>query len=208
MLNLNSCQIALLNDGTSWHSLQQCPSVPSSTFSAAPLSPFWYWSFLGILRQKLRVDTIGHRELSKALHLWVPRERGCFRSIVQGWMIWLAKPKDATVFSGTFGRCLALQVQNVFYIYFFLFTNIPFGVCSHSHDWLVCADLAWNMIWLGYGHCSLWLVVEGREGRWGCKTRVSCWAEARPHLMSCASLPIFSCHPPCVRELDGILKWH
>lgn len=163
MLNLKSCQIALLNDGTSWHSLQQCPSVPSSTFSAAPLSPSWYWSFLGILRQKLRVDTIGHRELSEALHLWVPRERGCFRSIVQGWMIWLAKPKDATCILWEVWEMFSITSAKRFLHILLSLHKYPIR-CLFPLPWLV------SLCWSGLKHDLTWLwplftmAGSGRQG--------------------------------------------
>lgn len=47
MLSLNSGQMAFLRGGTSWHSLQQCPSL--NMFSATLLSPSWSWLFLEAL---------------------------------------------------------------------------------------------------------------------------------------------------------------
>lgn len=52
-----------------------------------------------------------------------------------------------------------------------------------------CADLAWNLIWLGRSQCPSWLVVVAGRGRWGSKTRVSCWAERSLASLDELSLP-------------------
>lgn len=64
---------------------------------------------------------------------------------------------------------------------------LPLPMC-----WLVCADLARNMTWLGHGQSLAWLVVVGREGE--VKLQDQC-QQSRSY----AFLFVFSCHFPGVR---------
>lgn len=166
-----------------------------------PITSFLTVPILRHSKAELRVDVLGLRELSKAFCRWVPRERRCLEKLCRNDPTCKTKRCNIYVFSGKYESYLALQIKNIFYIYFFWGegTNILFNICSYFPYLVNLYDLVWNMIWLGHGQSSPWLVVGGTEGEVELGDQSVLLAEAWPHLMGCVFLPVWVSFSWCQR---------